>query len=80
MEIMSTIFFILLTILELYISLPICEEGKNFCAKCNPVSKLCEKCSKEVLIPDEQGGCKGIKKCFVGKNYCSECSLDYKLF
>ena len=76
---MSTIFFILLTILELYISLPICKEGKNFCTKCNPVSKLCEKCSKEVLIPDEQGGCKGNKKCFVGKNYCSECSLDYKL-
>ena len=58
------------------ISFPICEEGKNNCTKCNYITQLCLKCDKDVLIPDDNGGCEGAKSCRVGKNYCEECQDD----
>ena len=74
-------FFIILIYLliniQLYLSL--CQEDKNFCTKCNPVTKLCEKCEKNILIPDNNGGCKGIEKCIERNNYCLECDLDNTL-
>ena len=71
-------FFVLITEAE-YLSSQICEEGINYCTKCNPVTKLCEKCEKEIFIPDNSGGCKGSQKCVVRNNYCLECSSDNKL-
>ena len=53
---------------------PYCIEGENYCLKCNPVSKLCFKCEKDIFIPDENGGCTGAKKCIIGENYCLECN------
>ena len=55
---------------------PKCEEGKNNCLKCNYLTKLCAQCAKSIYIPDENGGCEGSKKCFIGKNYCNECSEE----
>ena len=76
----KNIFYVLLLVLiETYSSLPVCEEGKNFCSKCNPVSKLCEICEKNIFIPDREGGCKGRQNCIERTNYCLECSLDNRL-
>ena len=74
-----TFLFILLILINSSFSLPSCKEGDNFCTKCNPVTKLCEKCEKNVLIPDDNGGCKAAKKCQAGLNYCLECNSDDKL-
>ena len=52
----------------------ICNEGKNFCSKCNPVTKLCIKCEKDIFIPDKNGGCKYSRKCQLGKNHCIVCN------
>ena len=53
------IFFL---VINSYFSLPSCSEGQNYCTKCNPVTKLCEKCENNILIPDDIGGCKNAKK------------------
>ena len=66
--------YILLIISELIISAPSCKEGVNFCTRCNPVTKLCAKCEKDIYIPDEIGGCTYSRKCIFGENYCIECN------
>ena len=71
--------FIILTYIQIYISPPVCEENKNFCKKCNPVTKLCERCENDVLIPDNNGGCMGKKKCKVNYNFCEKCDLNNEL-
>ena len=48
--------------------------GVNYCSKCNPVTKLCIKCEKDIFIPDENGGCTGANKCIGGTNHCIECN------
>ena len=53
-----------------------CKEGTNYCSRCNPVTKLCEKCEKDIFIPDNDGGCEVRKKCSPGENYCLECQDD----
>ena len=53
-----------------------CVQGTNFCSRCNPVTKLCEKCDKEIYIPNENGGCSPERKCTLGNNHCSECQED----
>ena len=73
---LNIIFFVLI---NSYISLPSCSEGHNFCTKCNPVTKLCEKCEYNILTPDDTGGCKGSKKCFEGNNYCLKCDSNNEL-
>ena len=50
-----------------------CEEGQNFCKRCNPVTKLCDKCDYDIFSPDKNGGCEGLKKCIAGENYCNVC-------
>ena len=47
--------FIFLIILEIFLCDPAWEEGVNN-TSCNPITKLCIKCDKDVLIPDENGG------------------------
>ena len=74
----SFFYFLLISLNIISFSSPLCTEGENFCSKCNPVTKLCEKCKMDILIPDNKGGCEGQKKCIIGKNYCLECSSDNK--
>ena len=63
----STILFIIKTT----ISNPICKLYVNHCSKCNPKNNLCTRCEEpEILIPEENGGYKGIQKCILGRNYC----------
>ena len=50
-----------------------CIEKQNGCLKCNEETYLCDKCANKALIPDNEGGCVGIKKCVPNENYCSEC-------
>ena len=56
---------------------PICEENKNNCEKCHPLTNLCIICSQDNYIPDRNGGCIGT--CTPGKNYCNECDKERKL-
>ena len=76
----SLIFFIIFILIKIILPLPICKEGENFCSKCNPVTKLCEKCEiNNIFKPDNKGGCEGSKKCEIGLNRCSLCDSDNKL-
>ena len=74
----SFFYFLLISLNIISFSSPLCIEEENFCSKCNPVTKLCEKCKMDILVPDNKGGCEGKKKCIMGKNYCLECSSDNK--
>ena len=60
--------------IKIYIFLPICVEGENYCSKCNPVTKSCVRCSPSIFIPNENGECIGAKKCIPGLNNCYECT------
>ena len=55
--------FIFLIILKISLSSPYCKEGENNCSRCNPVTKLCIKCQKEIYTPNSAGGCDYLKKC-----------------
>ena len=70
---------IFLAFLGIAISSPSCEIEKNFCSECHPITNLCTKCKYNTLIPDEEGGCTGVKKCIVGKNYCNKCKEENNL-
>ena len=71
---------IILFIFPIVISAPTCSSDKNFCDHCNILTNLCVKCQyPDILVPDENGGCTGAKKCLVGKNSCNECDIDGKL-
>ena len=63
-----------LVFLKISFSLSICEIEKNHCVKCNPITKLCVKCDKDIYVPDKNGGCEYSHKCFVGKNNCLDCN------
>ena len=52
---------------------------EDYCIKYNPLNGLCAKCNLDILTPDNLGGCTGIKKCIVGKNYCLLCNLEGEL-
>ena len=56
-----------------------CQQGKNNCILCNPISKLCLECEYDVYTPDKNGGCEEAKICILGKNFCNECDEDGKL-
>ena len=70
---------IILIILSIIKSIPVCKEEVNFCSKCNPVTKLCVKCTKDIYTPDNNGGCTYARKCTFGNNYCSECNEEGNL-
>ena len=70
---------ILLIILKISLSLTSCIYGENHCSRCNPVSKLCVKCDKNIYVPDNKGGCENSHKCIVGENKCLECDESGKL-
>ena len=73
-------FYILLifyNFITLVFSIPSCINNTHFCIYCNNYTNLCGKCQiPEILVPDENGGCKGAKKCIPGKNYCNECNTN----
>ena len=71
--------FILIFILEIIASAPICKEGTNYCSKCHPVTKLCVKCEKDIFVPDDNGGCKNANICIKGNNHCLECTDEGNL-
>ena len=72
------IFFLLISI-KFYYSSSNCIENDNGCLKCNKETYLCDKCINNALIPDDEGGCVGIKKCIPGQNYCTKCDdFSYK--
>ena len=71
--------FILIFILEIIASAPICKEGTNYCSKCHPVTKLCVKCEKDIFVPDDNGGCKNANICIKGNNHCFECTDEGNL-
>ena len=72
---LNIIIFLLLVVL----SIQNCEKGKNFCILCNLATDLCKLCESELFIPDETGGCKGAKKCYINQNHCKECSSSTHL-
>jgi len=69
---------ILFALFKIFFSEPNCKQGINNCIKCNPVTKLCVKCEKDIYTPDREGGCENSKKCILGANHCIECSEDEK--
>lgn len=73
------LYFIFIRLLRIILNQSFCKEGINHCSKCNPITKLCVKCEKEVYIPDKKGGCQKSQKCLVGLNHCFECYEDGKL-
>ena len=56
-----------------------CEKGKKFCILCELATDLCKMCESDLFIPDEDGGCKGNKHCFMNQNHCQECSSSSPL-
>ena len=62
--------FIYLIFLKISLFTSLCIEEKNHCTKCNPISKLCVKCDKDIYVPDQNGGCEYSHKCILGKNNC----------
>ena len=75
MIVYSILFFISL----LSLSKLSCIEGENKCLKCNPITKLCNQCEKEIYTPDGNGGCKNSRKCSLGYNHCYECENEGNL-
>ena len=71
--------FILIIISKIILSQRVCKEEENFCSKCNPVTKLCVKCEKDIYTPNEFGGCSNIKKCEKDRHHCLECDGEGKL-
>ena len=69
-------FFVLLIIFSPILMEPYCKEGENNCNRCDPLTKLCTKCSLDIYKPDEKGGCEPSGKCTIGKNYCRECDSE----
>ena len=70
-------FIISLIINEVNLSDSLCQEMKNYCEKCNPITNLCIECLYDTFIPDDKGGCTG--NCFIGKNYCNKCDNEHKI-
>ena len=71
-------FYFILIIFKIIVSSPSCKESVNFCSRCNPVTKLCVKCEKDIYTVDNNGGCTYARKCTFGENYCIECNEDGK--
>ena len=71
-------FFVSLIIFSPILMEPNCKEGVKNCNRCDPLTKLCTKCSLDIYTPDEKGGCEPSGKCTMGKNYCRECDSEEK--
>ena len=69
-------YLILIIVFNFSLSFPSCKEGENFCLQCHNKLDLCTQCVKEILEPDDFGGCKSIKICQNQTNHCLECNLE----
>ena len=78
-DIRTLCYFMLLITINISLSLPSCHIGENHCSKCNPVTKLCVRCEKDIYIPDKNGGCENSQKCIIGMNHCNECNEEETL-
>ena len=65
-------FILIINLIQVFL-FPLCQNEQNNCMICNPVTKLCAKCSLDIYTPNDNGGCSPISKCTLGKNYCSKC-------
>ena len=74
----NIIYLIFLLFLNPVLLASSCKEGSNNCIRCDPITKLCTKCTLDIYSPDEDGGCSASRKCYLGKNYCSECDEEEK--
>ena len=74
----NIIYLIFLLFLNPVLLAQSCKEGSNNCIRCDPITKLCTKCTLDIYSPDEDGGCSASRKCYLGKNYCSECDEEEK--
>ena len=73
------IYIILLKLILIILSFPKCIEGENNCAKCNPITKLCVKCDKDIYKLNISNICEPSKTCVLGNNYCLECNEKQNL-
>ena len=71
-------YFLLFVFSNIFLTKQDCVQGTNLCSKCNPITKLCIKCEKDIYSPDEYGGCENAKKCVFGNNHCLQCSENGK--
>ena len=72
-------YFIIFFLYQITLSKLSCIEGQNKCLKCNPVTKLCFKCEKDIYAPDNNGGCENARKCKIGYNHCYKCNNEENL-
>ena len=72
-------YFVFFLISKILFSNQSCVAGTNLCTKCNPITKLCIKCEKDIYSPDDKGGCTNSKKCVFGYNHCVQCLEDETL-
>ena len=70
---------LLLSLISVTLSSPLCTIGKNFCQECHSITNLCIQCQYDSLTPDDNGGCTGSKKCSIGQNYCNKCDEESTL-
>jgi len=74
------VFFLYFLQIRYIFSSPYCQDFQNLCNHCNKITNLCSICTiPDILVPDENGGCIGAKKCFSGQNYCTECEENGNL-
>ena len=66
--------FMLFLFISISISSPSCQQGFNHCTICHNITNLCLKCQNDIFVPNNQGGCKPIKKCKNKNNHCLECN------
>ena len=71
--------YLIFIIIKITLIYTICISGENYCTKCNPITKLCVKCEREIYSPNIYGGCDIIKQCTIGNNYCLECQENNNL-
>ena len=65
---------LIIFLIYITVSIQTCEKDKNFCILCELATDLCKKCESDLFVPDENGGCKGAKKCNINQNHCQKCS------
>ena len=71
--------YLLLIYFQISFILCLCTIEENHCSRCNPVTKLCVKCEKNIYVPDKNGGCENSHKCIMGENQCILCNENESL-
>ena len=66
---------LIITQIVLSFSYP-CKEGSKNCEKCNPVTKLCVKCDKNIYALNSDGECEPKRRCQNNINYCIQCTEE----